>query len=110
LAAGSSSISNCQECAPGTAAAAGSASCTPCIAGTSWSAARAGTCTVCKDITCTENDYKVGCTTLSDTLCLTCPEPPTNGQLTNPTDPTCPWTCNTGFYKTSSGTCQPCQN
>ena len=112
-ASGAISSATCVSCAAGTSAAAGSTECAPCTAGTSWSAARAETCTGCQDKTCTANQYKVGCTTLSDTQCLTCSTPPSNGQLTIPTDPTCPWICNTGFYKKTNVqpatvVCAPC--
>ena len=125
------SLDSCESCPAGSAAALGSSECTPCI-GTTWSEEMAGSCTACSVLTCSSSQYKVECTLTSDTSCARCADPPANADITDYTDPTCPYDCNSpyvkdastgfcctlcnnGYYnpsctKTSSGSCNTCSN
>ena len=117
LAAGATSIANCEQCAASTfSGTEGSSTCSGACALPQFSLAGASQCTPCTSMTCTAT-YKVDCKPTADDECRSCSvypgssgAPPANAAFTSLTDPACTWVCDSGYYLsgTATKTCVAC--
>ena len=72
-------------------------------------------CLDCNVSLCQIGYYRIACNTSRDSYCVPCnvstPENSHYSAAGNPVhEDNCAWTCNDGYYATSSDTCQPCTN
>lgn len=102
---GASSSMVCALCLAGTYSGAGASACTPCGPNT-FSLGGVSQCTACSQDACLSTQITVACTSTSDKTCSTCNAAliPPNADFTSRSDPTCPWTCNTGYYRNTATT------
>ncbi len=115
---GATTSSACATCSAGTYSGVGASVCAPCSASTSFSADGAASCTACATTACANTQYKVDCTVTADTVCRSCLDypgssgsAPANAAFTSLTSSTCPWACNSNYYRNtgvSPNTCVIC--
>ena len=107
---GAQSSATCTSCPAGTySGVPGVSVCTSCTSGTTYATSLGSTaCKQCNAISCS-GGYVITCSPTADAACGYCnPALLTpNAYYTSTGDSTCPWACNTGYYKTGA-TCVAC--